>query len=97
MDELLLLLYISRPVSLDVSVELILQRVAVVFSVQFTNLKHRQFPVLINQQKEARKQQEKRPSEVMKTPNSVNLQCRNSALYLNKARPVFSGSALFPW
>lgn len=38
-DKLLLLLQISRPVSLDVSVELILQSIAVVLKVHFTNLK----------------------------------------------------------
>lgn len=38
-DKLLLLLQIPRPVSLDVSVELILQSIAVVLKVQFTNLK----------------------------------------------------------
>lgn len=37
--ELLLLLYVSSPVSLDVSVELIFQRVTVIFRIQFTNLK----------------------------------------------------------
>lgn len=92
MDELLLLIQISRPVSLDVSVELILQRVAVVFRVQFTNLKNRQKPVLINQQEEDRMQQEKRPAEVMRAANRVNLQRRNSTSYLNETRP----SLLFP-
>lgn len=50
-DKLLLLLQISRPVSLDVSVELILQSVAVVFKVQFTNLKKKQSVPSVNKQK----------------------------------------------
>ena len=44
-DELFLLFYISRPVSLNVSVELILQSIAVVLRVQFANLKKKHTPM----------------------------------------------------
>lgn len=74
-DKLLLLLQVSGPVPLDVSVELILQRVAVVFSAQFRNLKHRYSAASINQhRRDTMQQRRERPSGVKTLPRPVNLQ-----------------------
>lgn len=40
-DKLLFLFHISRPVSLDMFIKLILQRVAAIFRIQFTNLENK--------------------------------------------------------
>lgn len=56
-DELLFLLQISRPVSLDMSIELIFQTVAVVFRVQFANLKqHKSQWIIYNNKSETQQE-----------------------------------------
>lgn len=52
MDKLLLLLQVAWPVPLDVSVELILQRVAAVLHVEFAHLKNRQCSAMIKWREE---------------------------------------------
>lgn len=56
-DKLLLFFEVPGPVSLDVPVELILQSVAVVFRIHFTDLKQRVDPAVNKHKEEKRLQQ----------------------------------------
>lgn len=81
-DELLLLLQVTWPVPLDVSVELILQRVAAVLHVQFAHLKNRRCSASIKWRGDKKRdKQERRPARVAER-RAVFANCDVAALFI---------------